>query len=92
MLSTTQLPGVKSNEPVVKTTPQNAEHRLYAVCRRMDQRLTDLEKRVSTLGTTCNRIERQNYRGAEAKAPPFSVKEPAGDNGGSSADAAMLFG
>ena len=94
--ATVQLPGVKTEEEGVKTTRQEGEHRLYAICRRLQERITDLEKRVSTLGTTCARIERQNYRGAEATkhAPPFPVKpEDAGGNGdGNQATIDLLCG
>jgi len=62
----------------------------------MDQRLTDLEKRVSTLSTTYNRIERQNYRGAEKAGPSFLREKvaaaPEPGNGGGPGDAGLLFG
>jgi len=63
----TQLPGVKTEDIGVDTTRRKDGDRIYAISRRLAQRVTDLEEQVRILRTTLARIDRRDYRAVEVK-------------------------
>lgn len=74
-----ELPGVKTVKTGIDSTPLKGADRLYAICRRLAQRVSDLERRVSTLNTTMARIDRRDYRVAAKAREEAEVHQ--GDNG-----------
>jgi TolA-binding protein len=61
-------PGINKATLGVKAVEERVNHdvksdsRLYRISRRLGARVTELERKVSTLITTVNRLQQQNYR------------------------------
>ena len=63
-----------------QTSPsKNGETRadtLWAICRRLQARVTELESQTATMRRDINRIDRKGYREAEAREPVIPSPSP----------------